>query len=254
MRPTKRDAEAGARLAGDLHAGREDEWQSGRSGSQLRQDQRVVRTGARANALERSLTRLGYRPRLRPRGPRTSDLSSDGVDQVRAVYRALGGIIDQPQFRPGKWDLAFEGGLFVELDEELHFNRYRRVTLEPDWTATLPWRSDYLKFSEAHERDCVAAALWGKRWTNRSCEAMFGDPDPPGVFGAGGGPRWKQRALYDAMKDAWALEAVHYRVARLATGDVIDGVRLGDALDGRAEVDLECLRRLLTTRITATAG
>ena len=101
--------------------------------------------------------------------------------------------------RPGPWDLAFEGNLFVELDEELHFNRYRSVTLEPAWAVELPWRRDYMSFSVEHEPACLAAARWGKRWTNPSCERIFGPADPPGTFGVVGAPRWKQRALYDAM-------------------------------------------------------
>jgi hypothetical protein len=166
------------------------------------------------------------------------------------VYRALGGESRQPQFRPGQWDLAFDGGLLLELDEELHFNRYRRLTLEPDWAASLPWRTDYLRFSEEHERDCFSAAGWGRRWTNPSCEAMFGAADPPGIFTSSGGPRWKQRALYDAMKDAWALDAHDSRLARLATVDVINGVRLGDALEGRSALDPEALHEFLEFRIT----
>ena len=49
------------------------------------------------------------------------------------LYRTLGGMNPNPSFRPGSWDLAFADGLVVELDEELHFNRYRAHTLQPPW-------------------------------------------------------------------------------------------------------------------------
>ncbi len=166
----------------------------------------VVKTGARASALKQLLVRVGYEPVVRSLpGPRMQDLPPDRLKQIAHLYRVLGGTRVSPQFRPGAWDLVFQGGLIVELDEELHFNRYRRATLEPAWTAELPWRHDYLEYTVDHETECLAAARWGKRWTNPSCEALFGVPDPPGTFAARGAPRWKQRALYDAMKDAAAL-------------------------------------------------
>ena len=116
------------------------------------------------------------------------------------VHATLGGRDESPQLRPGSWDLAFDGELLIELDEELHFNRYRSVTLRRDWTTALPWRNDYLRYCRDREVDCLAAGSWGKRWSNPSCEAMFGPGDPSGVFRQGGAPRWKQRALYDAIK------------------------------------------------------
>ena len=48
-------------------------------------------------------------------------------DHIKELYRRLGGPLDSPTLRPGGWDLAFSGELVVELDEELHFNQYRRL-------------------------------------------------------------------------------------------------------------------------------
>lgn len=180
------------------------------------------------------------------------DLSSDLRGHVTDLYRALGGTDASPRLRPGAWDLVFEGGLVVELDEELHFNRYRKATLEPAWTAALPWRRDYLSFSLDHEPACLAAAQWGKRWTNPSCERLFGPADPPGTFDAVGAPRWKQRALYDAMKDAAALDFQDMRLARLATVDVIGGLHIESALEGYASLDPEALREFVERRSTLT--
>jgi hypothetical protein len=211
----------------------------------------VVKTGARAVALERLLERAGYRPivgRLQP--PRMIDLSPGAVDRVLELYRALGGTNSAASFRPGAWDLAFEVGLVVELDEELHFNRYRALTLDPSWTAQLPWRADYLAFASEHEPACLAAARWGRRWTNPSCERLFGAADPPGTLGSGGAPRWKQRALYDAMKDAAVVGHPDLRLARLSTVDMVGGVRLNDVLRGHTDVDIGALRDLLDRRST----
>jgi uncharacterized integral membrane protein (TIGR00698 family) len=37
--------------------------------------------------------------------------------ELLALYRRLGGLLEAPVLRPGAWDLTFEGGLVVELDE-----------------------------------------------------------------------------------------------------------------------------------------
>jgi hypothetical protein len=209
----------------------------------------VVATGKRAAALEVLLSRAGYKTaHSRPCAPRAKEFSPESSQRVDAIYRALGGTNANASLRPGRWDLAFEGGLVVELDEELHFNRYRRSTFEQSWTRPMPWRDDYLRFTLEYEPACLAAGRWGKRWTNSSCERLFGKADPPGAFLPVGAPRWKQRALYDAMKDIWALEGQHFQLARLATVDVIAVIRLGDALEGRAVVDLDALRELVGRR------
>lgn len=215
-----------------------------------RQDRRVVKTGARAQALRQLLVRLGFGEPLTTAvpGPRLHDLPPERVEQITDLYRALGGRNASPQLRPGGWDVALPGGVMIELDEELHFNRYRWITLQAEWAAELPWRDDYSRFTVDYEPECLAAAQWGKRWTNPSCESLFGVGDPPGTFATGGAPRWKQRALYDAMKDAAALSVYEMRVVRLATVDVVGGVRLGTALAGGATVDLNALSQLLAQR------
>lgn len=124
----------------------------------------------------------------------------------------------------------------VELDEQLHFNRYRATTLHADWMQPLPWRDTYLVYCREQERDCLADGWWGQRWTNPSCERLFGPADPPGMFDRGGAPRWKQRALSDALKDMLALVG-QVRLARLAIYDVIEGIELRAALEGQAEID-----------------
>ncbi len=210
----------------------------------------MVTTGARAHILADLLRKAGYREaQVRPPAPRTASLSPENADRIDAVCRALGGTTGAAHFKPGPWDLAFSDGLVLELDEELHFNRYRLLTLGASWMSQLPWTNDYLAFAKHHEPSCLAAGQWGKRWTNPSCERLFGVADPPGTFTSVGAPRWKQRALYDSMKDIAALEG-NLRLIRLATVDVVGGVRLGDALEGRALVDLDALRELVVRRTT----
>ncbi|WP_456237912.1 DUF7255 family protein [Mycolicibacterium novocastrense] len=172
-----------------------------------------------------------------PPAPRLEALGSRARERVAELFESLGGQTPMSRLRPGAWDLAFSGGLVIELDEELHFNRYRAQSLQPQWATALPWRDTYLDFCNDFEKECHAAGRWGKRWTTPSCEAMFGPPSPPGVLDGLGSPRWKQRALYDAVKDIAALQAQTPRLCRLSIWDRVGETTIGGALAGGA-IDL----------------
>jgi hypothetical protein len=195
------------------------------------------------------LADLGRREALeRPPAPRLETMDAEAADRVLGLYRALGGDAEEfVAFRPGAWDLALADGVIVELDEEQHLNRYRRATLEPAWTDALPWASDCRTYSEQHEAAALRKARWGGYWASPSTERMFGAAAEPGEFAGGGAPRWKQRALYDAMRDAVAVSGA-VRLARVAVWDELDGTTLGRALDGRAEVDPAALGALVARR------
>ncbi len=207
----------------------------------------MVKTGRRATALRDLLTAGGLQAAVTPASPRLADLSPDGTEIVRHLYESFGGRLDPAGLRSGPWDLAFDG-LLVELDEELHFNRYRAHTLAGQWADALPWTTTYREFCVDFEERCIAAGSWGNRWTNPSCARHFGDGDPPKVFGHEGAPRWKQRALYDAIKDAYALSPDQPRLARISIYDQIGNMSVGDVLDGRATTDAKMLVNLLRRR------
>ena len=172
------------------------------------------------------------------------------VSRTLELYRALGGDAeDMVPFRPGVWDVVLADGVIVELDEEQHFNRYRRTTLAPDWADGLPWASDYRAYCDAHEDACLRKAHRGGYWASPSTERMFGPADEPRVFGASGAPRWKQRALYDAMRDALAAEGL-VRFARVAVWDELGGTTLARMLDDRVPPDHDALAELVALRTT----
>lgn len=196
------------------------------------------------------MVKLGYvRASASVRAPRITSFSPISVDRALDMYRRLGGRLDHPTLAPGSWDLTF-GDLLVELDEELHFNRYRALTLEPEWTASLPWRNSYHLYAVEFESRCLGAGKWGARWTSQSSARLLGAPDAPGVFGAAGSPRWKQRALYDSLKDL-AAYAGQVRLARLSIYDMIGEARLGAVLKESAVADLAALRELIEARTHA---
>jgi hypothetical protein len=78
---------------------------------------------------------------------------------------------------------------------------------------------------------------------------MFGGGGQPGdISSDAGAPRWKQRALYDAVKDAIAAQDEDTKVARLSVYDEVSGRLLGDVLEVRAPLDLDELLAVLASR------
>lgn len=206
----------------------------------------MARTGRSAQRLRSLLVAAGMRPAAsKPPRPLFGALAPELLD----LYRLLGGRQARPTLRPGPWDLVFDGPLAVELDEELHFNRYRATTLTASWELEVPWRPDYLRYCIDHEPACLEAGKWGGRWTNPSCERMFTGA-PPGILDGHGAPRWKQRALYDAMKDGVRATGKSVGLGRLAVYDDIDGQPLGTALESGGDISLEALLGLVNRRRT----
>ena len=141
---------------------------------------------------------------------------------IQPTYRLLGGVLDCAPLRPGDWDLQFDG-IPVELDEALHFNRYRALTLQSPVYTELPGfpLAEYRHFCVEHETACMRAGSYLGKWTNESSIRQFGPAGSPGDLPGRGAPRWKQRAFYDFLKDAWSLVS-SVRVARIAVWDVLE--------------------------------
>jgi len=160
--------------------------------------------------------------------------SSKFKDEIKRVYSALGGIMSNFPLNLRKWDIEADG-IAVELDEDLHFNRYRGLTLHSTIYDSLPCfpRSEYMSYCSDHESDCVSAGSYGGKWTNNSCEAQFGKAATKGDLSGNGSPRWKQRAFYDFIKDLTPL-VLAIPVARISIWDSLDignrTVTVGDAL------------------------
>jgi hypothetical protein len=208
----------------------------------------VVRTGARANALQKLMSQVGHRSAsIATPSPRLDSLTPSAREDVVELFRSMGGRTPMPPLRPGAWDLVFADGFVVELDEELHFNRYRAQSLQTPWAIDLPWYDAYLGLCRDREQECLAAGKWGKRWSNPSCETMFGSPAVPGVLDERGAPRWKQRALYDAIKDVAALHSHDFRLCRVSVWDAVGNTSLGDALAG-VPIEGEQLAELIVGR------
>ncbi|MFD1720328.1 DUF7255 family protein [Amnibacterium endophyticum] len=208
----------------------------------------MVSTGARVRSLGRLLVQLGRQPSAAKQAPpRLENLPPRAVDDLRNLYRKLGGVDESPAFRPGVWDIVLEDGAVLELDEELHFNRFRATTLGERGFERLPWAADYGRYASHREHECLRAGQWGARWTTAGSVRMFGGGDPPGDLGPAGSPRWKQRALYDAIKDAHAAAGV-VRLIRLSIYDELEGTALDTVLRGGGTFPLAALEDLVGRR------
>jgi len=159
--------------------------------------------GEMQNTLERLLGIAGRLSRKTLPFPRVNDVVSSGFKtEVERVYRGLGGVLPSLPLNLRSGDIEFDG-VAIELDECLHFNRYRSMTLTSAIYAELPRfpKDAYTRHCFEREESCLRAGSYGGKWSNASCETQFGPASPPGQLLGNGSPRWKQRAFYDFVKD-----------------------------------------------------
>jgi hypothetical protein len=205
-------------------------------------------TGIRARTLEASLRAADYEivGKNGDDAAVTDDLPREARDDLVRLYRSLGGVLDLEDFASGDWDFDLADGLKIELDEFLHFNRYRATTLAMPWAETLAWSADYEAYCQTFEYKCLRIRLEGT-WASKSSDCMFGGSDPIGVLGNLGSSRWKQRALYDAVKDAFASHR-NLAVARISVIDNINGKSIDRELKKGRLLDPDGLRSLIAAR------
>ncbi|MHA7678587.1 DUF7255 family protein [Cupriavidus sp. PET2-C1] len=99
--------------------------------------------------------------------PRLQDVARTGYeDLINSVYKSLGGVLMSAELNLRSWDLEFEG-IAVELDEHLHFNRYRAITLGATAYANLPVfpLDAYRRYCAEFENDCLRVGAYGGKWS-----------------------------------------------------------------------------------------
>lgn len=209
--------------------------------------------GKREDQFNKSLAAAGYEVldvavRKGEGTARTHDLPSTVRAEIVNLYRELGGVLDIQDFKSGKWDIVCKDGLTFEVDEDLHFNEYRAATFRGSWASQLPWRESYMNFSARFREKCLGAGGYGGKWQNPSTDKMFGGSDPAKTFTNLGSSRWKQRALYDSVKDAYAIYTSGASLVRISIHDEIDGVNVGLALNKGHTLNPDGLRTLIEQR------
>lgn len=185
--------------------------------------------------------------------PTTAALqASPYYGEVLRLYRLLGGVLEEPRITLRHWDMVVNGAA-VELDEELHFNCYRALTLDAPWYDSLPAfpRETYRRYCINGEAACLQAGGFGGKWTNPSAERQFGSAGLARDLAGPGSPRWRQRAFYDTVKDLSPF-TIGVMVVRVAIWDeiVVDGVThtVHQALASPSEVVRAALLELVGRR------
>lgn len=149
-------------------------------------------------------------------------------DTVKEVYNNLRGQLNDLPIGYGTWDISTTN-FIIELDEERHFNRYRRITLESTFYNRYKLFSptNYKRYCTDFEKDCLSAARWGKYWKNDSSEKMFIKSDQD--LDKNGSSRWRQRAYYDFLKDVTA-KIRRLPIIRVSIYDTFRNRTIGDLL------------------------
>ena len=145
--------------------------------------------------------------------------------------------------------------LIIELDEELHFNLYRAVTLgSPNYAALLPRFpvAQYTQFCTQHQNACLSRGCFGGYWQNKASVAQFGPAAPPGILAGNGSSRWKQRAIYDYYRDMLPLIFANISISRIAIWDQLNsGRQVGCILSNPpvSQNDQQDIMNLIRSRI-----
>ena len=209
---------------------------------------------SKAKLFEASLLHAGLPLRdTSKRGFTRASTAGLGEAQQQAfaqLFGELGGLEgSNGVFTAGDWDLGDDQGMYLEFDEDAHFHRYRGQTLDLPWSAQLPWTADYQGYCVDFESK---ARVFGGFWSVDSAERQFGPAAARRTFTGNGGPRWKQRALYDAVRDAVALHTEGIGLIRVSIYDKIDGVPLGRLLKPGKLVAPQQLEKLIARRTIPT--
>lgn len=191
--------------------------------------------------------------------PRRNDVSAVDIrKEVQGIYVELGGVLSEFPLRLRRWDLQI-GNVAVELDEERHFNRYRRRTLDSRLYSQLPLfpLAVYREYCDKREAECLSSARYGGYWSNRSCVSQFGLAAPEGDLEGHGSPRWKQRAFYDFVKDLSPL-VLGIPLARVSIWDLVQAngtdVLVAQALATRSEAAIQGIVQLIEARAGSSLG
>jgi len=112
--------------------------------------------------------------------PKMEDIiKSKYEDECINIFKKLGGISSSFPINVGGYDFIIDNKI-VELDEEAHFNCYRKATL----TSTIYENNEYVNsktYSEyclKFESICLKGRSFGGYWSNSSTEKQFGKASP----------------------------------------------------------------------------
>ncbi len=130
-------------------------------------------------------------------------LDKKGEKWLEEIYTGLGGMGKFPLLEKLRFDFKIQRNLFL-YDDELHFNRYRLMSLKSDF-----YKDFNFAFAEAqkrlcrtYEKDCLKVGLQERIWYGPPVASRsFGAASYPGDFSGNGSSGWKLSAYNDAQHD-----------------------------------------------------
>ena len=167
------------------------------------------------------------------------ELQETGLaNEVQSVYKNIGGVNESFPMNY-RWDIQRQD-FIIELDEELHFNKYRLITLDSGIYDNYPFFSvaNYRIYCEKYECNCLRAGSWGGKWKSQSSEKQFLQSGPDGELKGNGSSRWRQRAFYDYLKDINSLVR-DIKVIRISIYDQFHGDQLKFILEAQDKKKLK---------------
>ncbi len=160
--------------------------------------------------------------------------NTSGIKQLKEAYQELNGTKDIIDIRFNEKLMEF-GRFSVILDNQLHFNKYRIITLRSLFYETTHSFSltKYRNYCRKYEHECLKSGVSYPYWTNPDAEYHFGQSQVNGDLGLNGSSGWKFTALKDMALDLIARQR-KIRLLRLSVWDelMIDKklVRLNELL------------------------
>ena len=170
--------------------------------------------------------------------------SSSFHDTIFDVYRKLGGVLNEYPVNFGNFDIILDN-CYIELDEENHFNRYRKITLLTDIYHNnhfLPL-DDYILYCDTMENKVGKV---GNFWTSPKSEEQFGKSSPEKDLSGNGPARWKQRAFYDFLKDVYCL-LQDKPIYRISVHETIENLTIDKLL--KKEINSNLVMNFIENRV-----
>ncbi|RPA69196.1 hypothetical protein EF405_05165 [Cyclobacteriaceae bacterium YHN15] len=133
-------------------------------------------------------------------------LKGKGEELLKEVFHELGGIGSPPILDRLKFDFKINRLVFI-YDDEIHFNRYRLISLKSNIydTFSFLWRDTYLRLCRNFEKECQKAGLQERIWNGPPLAIkVFGKSEEYGELTGNGSSGWKLNAYNDAQYDLFS--------------------------------------------------
>jgi hypothetical protein len=143
-------------------------------------------------------------------------LDEKGKNWLKNSLAELGGEGSLPLLEKLKFDFKI-GRQLILLDDELHFNRYRLITLRSEIYQEMSFSfvGVYKRLGRTYEKEALKTGMQSRIWSGPPiARSLFGEASEPGDFSGNGATGWKLLA-YNSMQTDLQTRIHGYRLIRL---------------------------------------